>query len=64
MGTIDLRAQQERVATSLREVIERAFTIYPLAKIVISTLLQRRGFHPARLSRDCVLWPILILNVD
>jgi hypothetical protein len=61
-GSIYLLAQQERVATSLRGVIEQASTIFPLAKIVISTLLQRRHVHSATiqrinasLSRDCVL---------
>ncbi|XP_071186896.1 uncharacterized protein [Salvelinus alpinus] len=63
-GSNDLRAQQERVATSLRGVIEKASAIFPNTRIIVSTLLQRRDFHPATiqrinasLSRDCALRP-------
>lgn len=63
-GTNDLRAQQERVATSLQTVIEKASTTFPHAKITISTLLPRKDFHPdtiqrvnANLSRACALKP-------
>ncbi|CAB1354062.1 unnamed protein product [Coregonus sp. 'balchen'] len=63
-GSNDLRAQQERVATSLRGVIEKASAIFPNSRIVVSTLLQRKDFHPATiqrinasLSQDCALRP-------
>ncbi|CAB1351396.1 unnamed protein product [Coregonus sp. 'balchen'] len=63
-GSNDLRAQQERVATSLPGVIEKASAIFPNSRIVVSTLLQRKDFHPATiqrinaiLSRDCALRP-------
>ena len=45
-GTNDLRSQQERVADSLRRMIEKASTTFPTSKIIISTLLPRRDFHP------------------
>lgn len=61
-GTNDLRPQQDRVADSLKRVIEKASTTFPNSRIVISTLLQRRDFHPRTidrvnfsLSRDCAL---------
>lgn len=38
-GTNDLRAQQERVATSLRAVINKASNTFPNTKIIMSTLL-------------------------
>jgi hypothetical protein len=38
-GTNDLRAQQERVATALKGVIEKVYSIFPNAQVVISTLL-------------------------
>lgn len=63
-GTNDLRAQQERVASALQRVIEKATTTFPNAKITISTLLPRKDFHPdtiqrvnANLSRTCALKP-------
>ncbi|KAJ8369386.1 hypothetical protein SKAU_G00094140 [Synaphobranchus kaupii] len=63
-GTNDLRAQQERVATSIRAVTEKASHTFPNSKIVISTLLPRKDFHPhtiqkvnASISRDCALRP-------
>ncbi|KAJ8332586.1 hypothetical protein SKAU_G00423750 [Synaphobranchus kaupii] len=63
-GTNNLRAEQERVATSLRAVIEKASHTFPSSKIVISTLLPRKDFHPltinkinASISRDCALRP-------
>ncbi|KAI4876409.1 hypothetical protein NFI96_020969 [Prochilodus magdalenae] len=63
-GTNDLRAQQERAAVSLRAVIEKASSTFPNSKIVISTLLPHRDFHPhtiqrinASISRECALRP-------
>ncbi|CAB1350421.1 unnamed protein product [Coregonus sp. 'balchen'] len=63
-GSNDLRAQQERVVTSLQRVIEKASAIFPNLRIVGSTLLQRKDFRPATiqrinasLSRDCALRP-------
>lgn len=67
-GTNDLRTQQERVATSLRAVINKASNTFPNTKIVMSTLLPRKDFHPktilginASMSRDCALRPNVYL---
>ncbi|KAL7864512.1 hypothetical protein AOLI_G00159320 [Acnodon oligacanthus] len=63
-GTNDLRAQQERVAVSLRAVIEKAGNSFPNSKIVISILLPCKDFHPytiqkinTSISRECALRP-------
>ncbi|KAE8293001.1 hypothetical protein D5F01_LYC08094 [Larimichthys crocea] len=63
-GTNDLRTQQERVSESLRRTIEKAFSTFPNSRVVISTLLSRKDFHPdtihrinSSVSRDCVLKP-------
>lgn len=48
-GTNDLRAQQEKVATALKGVIEKAYSTFPNAQV--STLLPRKYFHPATYSR-------------
>lgn len=63
-GTNDLRVQQERVATALINVTERASTNFPTSKIILSTLLLRTDFHPdtirsinTRVSRHCTLKP-------
>ncbi|KAJ8377168.1 hypothetical protein SKAU_G00077480 [Synaphobranchus kaupii] len=50
-GTNDLRAQQERVAGSVRRVAGRAAEAFPSSKIIISTLLPRRDFHPFTIHR-------------
>ena len=50
-GTNELRAQQEKVAVSLRRVIEKASGNFPNSRIVLSTLLQRKDFHPATIQR-------------
>ncbi|KAL6462592.1 hypothetical protein MHYP_G00290140 [Metynnis hypsauchen] len=62
--TNDLRAQQERVAISLRAVIEKASNTFPNSKIIISTLLPCKDFHPytiqkisASIARECALRP-------
>lgn len=67
-GTNDLRAQQERVATALINVTEKASSNFPNSKIILSTLLLRSDFHPdtirhinARVSRDCALKPNVYL---
>ena len=67
-GTNDLRSQQEKVADSLRKITEKASTTFPTSKIIISTLLPRRDFHPhtihrvnASISRDCALKPNVFL---
>ena len=67
-GTNDLRAQQERVATALKGVIEKASSTFPNAQVVISTLLPRKDFHPATIqrvnasiSRDCASKPNVFL---
>ena len=67
-GTNDLRDQQERVATSLKAVINKASNTFPNTKIVMSTLLPRKDFHPktisginASMSRDCALRPNVYL---
>ncbi|KAL6458286.1 hypothetical protein MHYP_G00335160 [Metynnis hypsauchen] len=61
-GTNDLRAQQERVAISLRAVIEKASNTFPNSKIIISTLLPRKDFYPytiqkinGSIARECAL---------
>ncbi|XP_078023017.1 uncharacterized protein LOC144462725 [Epinephelus lanceolatus] len=63
-GTNDLRSQQERVSESLKRVIEKASTTFPNSRVVISTLLPRKDFHPDTihrinnsLSRDCARRP-------
>ncbi len=67
-GTNDLRAQQERVATALVNVAEKASSNFPNSRIILSTLLLRSDFHPdtirhinARVSRDCALKPNVYL---
>ena len=42
-GTNNLRAQQERVATAQKGVIEKSSSTFPNAQVVISTLLQYSG---------------------
>lgn len=63
-GTNDLRSQQERVSESLKRVTEKASTTFPNSRVVISTLLPRKDFHPdtihrinSSLSRDCARRP-------
>lgn len=63
-GTNDLMERQERVALSLRDIAEKACHTFPNTKIVMSTLLPRRDFHPqtiqkvnVSISRDCEKWP-------
>jgi hypothetical protein len=63
-GTNDLRSQQERVSDSLRAVVEKARETFPNSKITLSTLLQRKDFHPktinkinSSISRHCALLP-------
>ncbi|XP_066514798.1 uncharacterized protein [Hoplias malabaricus] len=63
-GTNDLRAEQERVGGLVCGVAQRAAEAFPKAKIVISTLLPRKDFHPAtiqrvnaEISRGCALIP-------
>ncbi|KAG9265453.1 hypothetical protein AMEX_G18137 [Astyanax mexicanus] len=63
-GTNDLRTQQEKVSMSLKAVMEKASNTFPSSKIIISTLLPRKDFHPytiqkinASISRDCALHP-------
>ncbi|KAL6483213.1 hypothetical protein MHYP_G00080850 [Metynnis hypsauchen] len=60
----DLRAQQERVAISLRAVIEKVSNTFPNSKIIISTLLPCKDLHPYTIqkintctSRECALRP-------
>ena len=67
-GTNDLRSKQEDVSTALKRVMEKATSIFPDAKVVISTLLPRQDFHPvlirrakASISRDCALKPNIFL---
>lgn len=67
-GTNDLQIQGDRVATSLRQVVEKASANFPNSRVVMSTLLPRRDFHPdtinwinARLSRDCAMKPNVFL---
>ncbi|KAK3568427.1 hypothetical protein QTP86_006934 [Hemibagrus guttatus] len=50
-GTNDLRSQQERVAESIKRVAQAAINKFPSSKIIISTLLPRRDFHPATIQR-------------
>lgn len=63
-GTNDLRNKQDRVSDSLRAVVDKARHTFPDSKIILSTLLQRRDFHPdtinkinASISRHCALLP-------
>ncbi len=63
-GTNDLRSQQDRVSDSLRAVVEKARETFPNSKITLSTLLQRKDFHPktinkinSSISRHCALLP-------
>lgn len=63
-GTNDLWSQQERVSQSLNRVIEKASTTFPSSRVIISTLLPRKDFHPdtihkinSSLSRDCARRP-------
>ncbi|XP_067310538.1 mediator of RNA polymerase II transcription subunit 15-like [Pseudorasbora parva] len=63
-GTNDLRSQQDRVSDSLRAVVEKARKTFPNSKIILSTLLQRKDFHPntilkinSSISRHCALLP-------
>ncbi len=67
-GTNDMRAQQERLATALINVAEKASSNFPNSKIILSTLLLRSDFHPdtirhinAGVSRDCALKPNVYL---
>ncbi len=67
-GTNNMRAQQERVATALINVAEKASSNFPNSKIILSTLLLRSDFHPdtirhinARVCRDCALKPNVYL---
>ncbi|XP_016350301.1 uncharacterized protein LOC107695035 [Sinocyclocheilus anshuiensis] len=67
-GTNDLRSQQDRVSDSLRAVVEKARHTFPNSKIILSTLLQRKDFHPntiskinANISRHCALVPNVYL---
>ncbi len=63
-GTNDLRSQQDRLSDSLRAVVEKARETFPNSKITLSTLLQRKDFHPktidkinSSISRHCALLP-------
>lgn len=63
-GTNDLRRQQDRVSDSLKAVVEKARKNFPNSKIILSTLLQRKDFHPntihkinSSISRHCALLP-------
>lgn len=63
-GTNDLRAEQERVGGLVCSVAQRAAENFPSAKIIVSTLLPRKDFHPAtiqkvnaEISRGCALIP-------
>ncbi len=67
-GTNDLRSQQDRVSDSLRAVVEKARHTFPNSKIILSTLLQRKDFHPntinkinSNISRHCALVPNVYL---
>ena len=67
-GTNVLRTQQERVATSIRAVINKASNTFPNTKIVMCTLFPRKDFHHkiflginASISRDCALRPNIYL---
>lgn len=50
-GTNDLRSQQERLALSLRAFTEKACRTFPNSKIVMSTLLPRKDFHPLTIQK-------------
>lgn len=50
-GTKNLKAEQERIATSLRAVIEKANHTFPSSEIVISTLLPRQDFLPLTINK-------------
>ncbi|KAI7794676.1 hypothetical protein IRJ41_020546, partial [Triplophysa rosa] len=63
-GTNDLRNKQDRVSESLRAVVDKARHTFPNSKIILSTLLLSRDFHPdtinkinASISRHCALLP-------
>ncbi len=67
-GTNDLRSQQDRVSDSLRAVVEKARHTFPNSKIILSTLLQRKDFHPntinkinSNISRHCAIVPNVYL---
>ncbi len=67
-GTNDLRSQQDRVYDSLRAVVEKARHTFPNSKIILSTLLQRKDFHPntinkinSNISRHCAIVPNVYL---
>ncbi|KAL7858501.1 hypothetical protein AOLI_G00186030 [Acnodon oligacanthus] len=56
--------KQDKVAVSLRAVIEKASNTFPNSKIIISTLLPHKDFHPyaiqkisACISRERALRP-------
>ncbi|KAE8292989.1 hypothetical protein D5F01_LYC08082 [Larimichthys crocea] len=51
-GTNELRTQQERVSESLRRMIEKASSTFPNSRVVISTLLSRKDFHPDTITRS------------
>ncbi|XP_049423372.1 uncharacterized protein LOC125883192 [Epinephelus fuscoguttatus] len=62
-GTNDLEPAGE-VSESLKRVTEKASTTFPNSRVVISTLLPRKDFHPdtihrinSSLSRDCAQRP-------
>ena len=65
-GTNDLRTKQERGATLLRAVINKASNTFPNTKIVMSTLLPWKDFHPKTIlgisaivpSDPMYTWPI------
>ncbi|KAL7838653.1 hypothetical protein AOLI_G00270570 [Acnodon oligacanthus] len=50
-GTNDLRLEQERVGGLVCRVAERAAESFPNTKIIVSTLLPRKDFHPATIQR-------------
>ncbi|XP_041941825.1 uncharacterized protein LOC121705112 [Alosa sapidissima] len=50
-GTNDLRQHQERVGSMLCTVAERATEAFPDSRIIISTLLPRKAFHPDTISK-------------
>ncbi|KAL7870690.1 hypothetical protein SRHO_G00081870 [Serrasalmus rhombeus] len=63
-GTNDLRLEQDRVGGLVCRVADRAAESFPNAKIIVSTLLPRKDFHPATIqkvnadiSRGCALSP-------
>jgi hypothetical protein len=68
MGANELRTQQERVASALKGVIEKASSTFPNTQVVISTLLPQKYFHPATIQRvnasilrDCASKPNVYL---